>query len=103
MRHFSLCLSSLCLCVSVVQPSFAHPVPSDNHDRTIVVRLTAEAVFVEYRLELDELRAQRDLPRSEIAKIASRTDFYNVFTNYFAGILAGNLIARLDDKELSFT
>src|SRR5262249_49187827 len=54
-------------------------------------------------LEVDELRAQRDLPRSEIAKIASRTDFYTVFTNYFADILAGNLVARLDDKELTFT
>jgi ABC-type nickel/cobalt efflux system permease component RcnA len=87
----------------VVQPAFAHPVPSDNHDRTIVVRLTAEAVVVDYRLEVDELRAQRDLPRSEIAKIASRKDFYTVFTHYFADVLAGNLVARLDDKELSFT
>src|SRR5438445_295501 len=88
MRHFSHFLSSLCLCASVVQTSSAHPVPSDNHDRTIVVRLTAEAVYVDYRLELDELRAQRDLPRSEIAKIASRTDFYNVFTLNAAGDLA---------------
>src|SRR5581483_5154045 len=103
MRPFALLLSSLCLCVSVVPSTCAHPVPSDNHDRTIVVRLTAEALIVDYRLEVDELRAQRDLPRSEIAKITSRTDFYNIFTNYFADILAGNLVARLDDKELSFT
>jgi ABC-type nickel/cobalt efflux system permease component RcnA len=80
-----------------------HPVPSDNHDRTIVVRLTAEAVVVDYRLELDEFRAQRDLPRSEIARIASRKDFYTVFTNYFAEVLPGNLVAKLDDRELSFT
>lgn len=96
-------MSSLCLWACAVQPSAAHPVPSDNHDRAIVVRLTAEALVVDYRLELDEFRAQRDLPRSEIAKIASRKDFYTVFTNYFADVLPGNLVAKLDDKELTFT
>ena len=29
----------------------AHPIPNDNHDRTIVVRLTRDAVLIDYRLD----------------------------------------------------
>src|SRR5579872_6140180 len=49
------------LCVSVVSPASAHPVPRSNHDRTIVVRLALDVrsgkvyVTVSYRLEVDEL------------------------------------------------
>jgi nickel/cobalt exporter len=80
----------------------AHPVPKDNHDRTLVVRLTPEAVLVDYRLELDEARAARDLPKNEIAKISSRREFYETFTRFSARHLADNLVARLDGVSLTF-
>ena len=50
-------------------PDTAHPVPRDNHDRTLVVRLTPDAVVVDYRLEVDEFRASRDLPGEELEYI----------------------------------
>src|SRR5215831_6975586 len=96
----SLC--SLCLCG---EESFGHPVPSDNHDRYLVVRLTAEKVIVDYRLELDETRAARDLPAEEIKKIADAKQFYRGFIDFFAPVLANNLVATLDgnhDQTLEF-
>jgi ABC-type nickel/cobalt efflux system permease component RcnA len=78
-------------------------VPKDNHDRTILVRLTPEAVLVDYRLELDEYRAVRDLPREEFDGLGDRKGFHAAFARYFAPILANNLVARLDGKELEFT
>jgi ABC-type nickel/cobalt efflux system permease component RcnA len=92
----------LFLLLAVAAPAGAHPVPGDNHDRTIVVRLTAEAVLVDYRLELDETRAALDLPRSEQANIRSPRDFHAVFTRYFGSVLAYNLVANLDGKPLEF-
>jgi ABC-type nickel/cobalt efflux system permease component RcnA len=80
-------------------------VPSDNHDRYLVVRLTAEKVIVDYRLELDETRAARDLPAEEIKKIADAKQFYRGFIDFFAPVLANNLVATLDgnhDKTLEF-
>jgi ABC-type nickel/cobalt efflux system permease component RcnA len=90
------------LLLALAAPAGAHPVPKDNHDRTVVVRLTADAVFVDYRLELDETRAALDLPRSEHAQIRSPRDFYAVFTRYFAPKVAYNLVADLDGKPLEF-
>jgi ABC-type nickel/cobalt efflux system permease component RcnA len=83
-------------------PSYGHPVPSDNHDRTIVVRLTLAGVTVDYRLELDEARAAKDLPAEVLEKVTSRKDFYLRFCRYFGPILANNLSGRLDGKELNF-
>jgi nickel/cobalt exporter len=95
-------LSSLCslfLCDDLV---FAHPVPKQNHDRTIEVRLTPRAVVVKYRLEIDEYRAVQDLEKEEIARIRNPRDIGRVFLASAASILRNNLIARLDEKELSF-
>jgi ABC-type nickel/cobalt efflux system permease component RcnA len=64
--------------------------------------LTPSAVIVDYRLEVDEARAARDLPRSELEGIASRAAFYDTFCRYFAPVLADNLVATLDGKELTF-
>ncbi len=99
---FALFFSSLyilCLCGDVV---VAHPVPKQNHDRAIEVRLTPTAVVVNYRLEIDEYRAVQDLEKEEIARIRSPRDIGRVFVACTAPILGNNLIARLDDKELSF-
>jgi ABC-type nickel/cobalt efflux system permease component RcnA len=84
-------------------PAPAHPVPRDNHDRTLVVRLTPEAVVVDYRLELDEYRAALDLPREDLKGVVTREDFYSAFTRVHAGFLGNNLVARLDGKLLEFT
>jgi ABC-type nickel/cobalt efflux system permease component RcnA len=81
----------------------AHPVPRDNHDRTLVVRLTPDAVVVDYRLEVDEYRATRDLPAEELEGVTDRKDFHAAFTRYHAGFLGNNLVARLDGKLLEFT
>lgn len=96
-------LTFLCvLCILRGEVS-AHPVPKDNHDRTIVVRLTADAVIVEYRLELDVARAARDLQNVDLSDIQSEDQLYAVFTRYFGPILADNLVARVDGKPLTFT
>jgi nickel/cobalt transporter (NicO) family protein len=90
------------LCVSVVN---SHPVPRRNHDRTIIVRLTGNALVVDYRLELDEFTGVYiDLPavmeRAELAALSSPAEFYQAFMERYAPILGDNLLARLDQGEL---
>ena len=43
----------------------AHPVPADNRDRTVVIRLAPAGITVDYRLEIDELSATRNCPRTK--------------------------------------
>jgi ABC-type nickel/cobalt efflux system permease component RcnA len=93
--------AALCLSLTLVRPASAHPVPSDNHDRSLLVRLTAGAVVVDYRLEVDKSRAELDLPVAERARVINR-DLYETFCRYFGDILAGNLAADLDGKPLEF-
>lgn len=85
----------------------AHPVPKDNHDRAIIVRLTPEALVIEYRLELDRdgLTLARDLreavaDRAEWAKLTSEGKLYEAFARVYAPLLAGNLTVKLDGQEL---
>jgi nickel/cobalt exporter len=100
-RFLVLCLSSLCvLCDGAV--GSAHPVPKDNHDRTIAVWLTARGVEVQYVLDLDEGRAARDLAREELAGISTPEEFYRTFVRWLAPVLANNLDAGLDGKSLAF-
>src|ERR1700733_5165288 len=78
------------LTVLQVNVALAHPVPSENHDRTILVRLTPTAVVVNYRLEVDEARAIRDIPmgdRTILPKVQSQRDFHEAYCRYFAAIL----------------
>jgi ABC-type nickel/cobalt efflux system permease component RcnA len=95
-------LSSLCLCVGVVSSLLAHPIPKQNHDRVIEVKLTPDAVVVKYQLEIDEYRAAQDLTKEELARIDSPRAISRVFLECAAPILRNNLIARLDGKELTF-
>jgi ABC-type nickel/cobalt efflux system permease component RcnA len=94
---------ALLLLLAFASAGAAHPVPKDNHDRTLVVRLTPAALIVDYRLELDEYRAARDLPRSELEGVDSRKDFHAAFRRYHADVLANNLFAALDGKPLEFS
>jgi len=81
---------------------FAHPVPKDSHDRVVIVQLTAEAVVVDYRLEVDETTAAQDLPRSEIAGITLRRELHDAFCRHYAETIADNLAATLDSAPLTF-
>jgi ABC-type nickel/cobalt efflux system permease component RcnA len=70
------------------------------------VHLAADAVTVDYHLELDELTAYDELPavadKDELARV-TRDNFYDTFTRLYAPVLAGNLVAKLDGKPLEFT
>jgi nickel/cobalt transporter (NicO) family protein len=89
-------------------PAQAHPVPRRSHDRVITVKLTPEAVVVDYHLELDEWTVVFvDLPavndQVDLTKLTQPKEFYEAFTRVYAPILADNVLARLDGKPLSFT
>jgi nickel/cobalt transporter (NicO) family protein len=102
------------LCVSVVCPAAAHPVPRSNHDRTIVVRLSPDVgggkvnVTVSYRLEVDELTVVLEdmapfKDEIDLEKYRDRRDaYYGEFTRLYAPVLANNLSAQVDGKPLTF-
>jgi nickel/cobalt transporter (NicO) family protein len=88
--------------------ALAHPVPRRSHDRTIVVRLAADRVRVEYRLEVDEFTAVFDDlsalgEQSGLAQLRTPQECYEAFLRGYAPILAANLTATLDARPLSFT
>jgi ABC-type nickel/cobalt efflux system permease component RcnA len=89
------------LCALCGEFSF-HPVPKDNHDRDIAVRLTPDAVLVDYLLEVDETRAIEDTPRDELAGVTTKAEFYAAVLRVYAAALGGNLDATLDGKPLDF-
>jgi ABC-type nickel/cobalt efflux system permease component RcnA len=95
-------LAALCLCVAVVRPTSAHPVPSENHDRSLLVRLTPQAVIVDYRLEVDESRAELDLPQAEKARVTSRDDLRRTFCRYFGDMEAAWQPAQDTEHYLTF-
>jgi ABC-type nickel/cobalt efflux system permease component RcnA len=85
----------------------AHPIPRLAHDRTIVVRLTQQALVVDYRLELDEVTLVYNdlkaiLDEKEREKLLTHQDLHDAFTRGYAPILADNLIASLDGTPLQF-
>ena len=103
-------LAALCLFVA---NAAAHPVPKDNHDRTIVVRLlkgeqpNQVRVRVEYRLEVDETTVflnDMKIYRDEVNPLDYRNrlmDYYAEFTKRYAPVYANHLIARLDKKPIA--
>jgi ABC-type nickel/cobalt efflux system permease component RcnA len=106
---FPLCaLCALCVFVVNSSPAFAHPVPKRSHDRVIKVRLTAEAVVVEYHLEEDEWTVVfADLPavddKVDLGSLKQPKDFYEAFTRVYGPILADNLTVTLDGQPLTLT
>jgi hypothetical protein len=95
------------MCVVLPPPLMAHPVPRKSHDRTVSVRVTPSAVIVDYHLEVDEWTVVYvDLPalddKVDLTKLKKPVEFYDAFTRCYGPILANNLTARLDGKELEF-
>lgn len=85
----------------------AHPVPQKRHDRTIRVRLTVDAVLVEYRLEADPWTVvNEDVPavveRSVWSTLLTPAQWYETFVSTHAPILGDGLVATLDGTPLSF-
>ena len=104
-NNFSLALLLVIGFLLKANPLIAHPLLSENHDRTIIIRILNNSVQLDYLLEVDELRAARDiasLPEGQRLKIRSREQLHDVFTSYMAEVLAINLIAKVDGKTLTF-
>ena len=104
-NNFSLVLLLVIGFFFKANPLIAHPLLSENHDRTIIIRILSNSVQLDYLLEVDELRAARDiasLPEGQRLKIRSREQLHDVFTSYMAEVLAINLIAKVDGKTLTF-
>lgn len=93
----------------IITPKLAaHPVPRNAHDRVVIVRLTPEAVLIEYHLEVDEWTVVfKDVPalldKDELAKLKTPKEFYDSFARHYAPLLAGLLNGKLDDHNLEFT
>ncbi|MBJ7497993.1 MAG: hypothetical protein JHD20_16135, partial [Gemmataceae bacterium] len=104
-NNFSLALLLVIGFLLKANPLIAHPLLSENHDRTIIIRILNNSVQLDYLLEVDELRAARDiasLPEGQRLKIRTREQLHDVFTSYMAEVLAINLIAKVDGKTLTF-
>jgi nickel/cobalt transporter (NicO) family protein len=114
-HHFTL---SLCVLVTssflTLSSAHAHPVPKNNHDRTIVVRLRPGPipeqilVRVDYRLEvdpttviLDDMRPFRD--EIDITQFKDRLDYFKEFTKKYAPILADHFMAKINGAAVEFT
>lgn len=102
-----VCLLALCVLHAVPGSAVAHPIPKGAHDRVITVRLTRNAVVVEYRLEVDQWTIVfQDLPavgdKVDLSKLQKAEQFYEAFSSCYAPILADNLLASLDEKPLTF-
>jgi ABC-type nickel/cobalt efflux system permease component RcnA len=85
----------------------AHPVAERTYDRTIVVRLDASAVVVEYELEVNTATILQDLAslgeEIDLSQCRKPSDFYEAFVRFHAPVLARNLDAKLDGEPLTFT
>jgi nickel/cobalt exporter len=105
------CLVILAICL-MCAPTAAHPVPRQNHDRTIVVRLHFNSeskqveVQVDYRLEVDEFTVITDdlKPfRDEVNPNLRGPAFYGEFTRIYTPIFASHLAGQANGKPLTFT
>ena len=89
-NNFSLVLLLVIGFLLKASPLIAHPLLSENHDRTIIIRILNNSVQLDYLLEVDELRAARDiasLPEGQRLKIRTREQLHDVFTSYMAEVM----------------
>src|SRR5579872_2506736 len=92
MRRLLVSFLAVLLFVPVAR---AHPVPKTNRDRTIVVHVTAQALVVDYRLELDEASIPNELTKEELAAVTTRAGLLETFTRSFADTTCRTLDASL--------
>jgi ABC-type nickel/cobalt efflux system permease component RcnA len=94
--------------------AYCHPVKDTDHDRTIVVRLSWDeksqrfAINVDYRLEVDEYRAFRDVAELregfDVARAKENPDgIYEEYTRLLGPILAGNVVVTANGKTLDLS
>jgi ABC-type nickel/cobalt efflux system permease component RcnA len=92
---------------SLIPSASAHPVGERTYDRTIAVRLSPDAVLVNYELEVNTATVNADLAALDedidLSKCRFPRDYYEAFVRYHAPYLARNLDATLDGKPLTFT
>lgn len=85
----------------------AHPIPSREYDRTVVVHLSASELTVQYHLEVDPFTVFSDVPelvdRDRLTDITSQQKLYEVYQKEIAPILANNLDVTLNDNRLSLS
>jgi ABC-type nickel/cobalt efflux system permease component RcnA len=93
------CLGVVGLLLLSSNSLIAHPVPTENHDRTLAVFVSAEALIVDVRLEVDSLRAQRDLSEYGF-KVPAGEDWQSVYRREMANVLREGLVVGLDNKAL---
>jgi len=92
----------------------AHPVPKDNHDRTIVVKLQNTAtpgkmrVRVEYRLEVDLDTVEKDM-RPYLDEVnffdyfpAKDLEYYAHYTRIYEPVFAERLFIEVNKKRPKF-
>lgn len=100
----------------VLLPSalFAHPVPRDQYDQTVVVRFMAGdkpgtiRMQIDFRLEVDpqtivlkDMRPFRD--EVDLSKISRFSDYLGEFTRIYADIYGRNFFTRVNGAELKWT
>jgi ABC-type nickel/cobalt efflux system permease component RcnA len=90
-----------------VNPLFAHPVGERTYDRTITVHVDADAVSVEYELEVNTATVAQDLANLDeeidTSNFHSPNDYFDAFVKYHGPVFARNLDAALDGRPLTFT
>ena len=85
----------------------AHPLPNLRFDRTIHVRLSADAVTVRYSLEINDwtmiLDGKNLLTAEDTAGVTGSASYAEVYAARKSPVLADQLRAMLDDEPLTFS
>jgi hypothetical protein len=99
------CLS-VALVLALTPVGHAHPVPRQYYDRTISVHVSRDRVIVDYQLDVDVYTVYEDLgefsKEVDLSNLTKSEQFCEAFNRCYASILAGNLDAWMDGKELTF-
>lgn len=84
--------------------AYSHPVPRQEHERTVVVHLTPDGLKVDYQLAVDGWTVFRDLASmvsaDEREKLGSERECYDAYLRSCAPIIADKLTATLDGEGL---
>jgi ABC-type nickel/cobalt efflux system permease component RcnA len=83
----------------------AHPIPLQHHDRSILIRVTENAVIVEYTLALDSRTQATDLfaLRDQLPKPPALDEVNKVYAELYGPRIAAGLVGNLDGHALTFS